>query len=235
MNLSGNNITDVSPLAAAAHIKSVNLAGNKLTSVLGRLHFVTLCDGRSSEAAHPLSLQTSSPSPCKTTLKTMSSGFALDLHWMMLTCPTTVLRSSTTYLNTGASCCIRVCVRICTGRLFAHITCPQCRFLRRLILANNQIRRMTGLGSLSHLQTLDLSNNRIERIEGIDNLPLKTLNLEGNQLTRIRNMHTLTQLQVLSVARNQIQSLTGLQVWSSFPLHCGVCLRLVLRHRNAKH
>ncbi len=75
-----------------------------------------------------------------------------------------------------------------------------------LDLYDNQIERISGLGTLLNLRVLMLGKNRIQRIENLGQLAfLDILDLHGNQIVNIENLSTLHGLRVLNIAANQIR------------------------------
>ncbi len=83
--------------------------------------------------------------------------------------------------------------------------------LKLLILAENKIKKITGLFKLKKLESLDLSNNEIQEIENINNLlNLKTLNLSFNQIRSIKTIQN-SNLEELNLSQNKIEEIEGLK------------------------
>ncbi|XP_073508589.1 leucine-rich repeat and guanylate kinase domain-containing protein isoform X2 [Phyllobates terribilis] len=81
--------------------------------------------------------------------------------------------------------------------------------IRMLNLASNQIKNITGLENLKSLQTLDLSSNQITSLEGLEGLKfLQTLNIEDNeicQISEIAFIEELPMLHILNLIKNPVQ------------------------------
>ncbi|XP_029472694.1 leucine-rich repeat and guanylate kinase domain-containing protein isoform X2 [Rhinatrema bivittatum] len=81
--------------------------------------------------------------------------------------------------------------------------------IKTLCLSNNQIVNLKGVETLSALQNLDLSDNNISSLEGLEGLELlQTLNLKDNKiadLQEIRNIEDVPVLQELNLLNNPIQ------------------------------
>ena len=84
--------------------------------------------------------------------------------------------------------------------------------LTTLDLNNNRITDITSLGSLTHLTELIITENQITDISFLASLTnLTTLNLYGNQITDISPLQTLTNLTTLNLRKNQITDISPLQ------------------------
>lgn len=84
--------------------------------------------------------------------------------------------------------------------------------LTSLRLSNNQIRDISFLAELKQLQFLDLSENQIQDISYLAELKqLKTLDLSSNQIQDISALAKLKQLIHLDLSRNQIKEISSLQ------------------------
>ncbi|KAM3926674.1 leucine-rich repeat and guanylate kinase domain-containing protein [Leptodactylus fuscus] len=81
--------------------------------------------------------------------------------------------------------------------------------IRVLSLASNQIRNITGIENLKLLQTLDLSSNQIASLEGLEGLEfLQSLNLQDNeicQISEIAFIEDLPLLHILNLLKNPVQ------------------------------
>lgn len=81
--------------------------------------------------------------------------------------------------------------------------------IRTLSLASNQIKDITGLENLKSLQTLDLSSNQITGLEGLEGLEfLQTLSLQDNeicQISEIAFIEDLPLLHELNLLKNPVQ------------------------------
>ncbi|KAI9146486.1 hypothetical protein BKA69DRAFT_1044966, partial [Paraphysoderma sedebokerense] len=84
------------------------------------------------------------------------------------------------------------------------------RFLRRLCLDYNLIKRIDGLIDCKYLTHLSLVGNGISKIEGLDRMPLRMLDLRRNRIRDIENIATLTQLEELRLSHNEIATISGL-------------------------
>ncbi|KAL8576945.1 hypothetical protein ACOMHN_024221 [Nucella lapillus] len=84
--------------------------------------------------------------------------------------------------------------------------------LTKLVLdkTDNTINDICGLENCRRLRHLSLAHNQIKTIEGLNNLPLRYLNLCHNKITKIENLESLTNLQTLNLAGNRVRSLQGL-------------------------
>jgi len=83
--------------------------------------------------------------------------------------------------------------------------------LNKLFLNKNQIAKIAGLETCAALKILYLENNQINAIEGLDGCTaLENLYLEGNQIPRIQGLARLQSLEVLSLKNNKIQKIEGL-------------------------
>jgi len=79
--------------------------------------------------------------------------------------------------------------------------------LQKLQLDNNIIEEIRGLNHLVNLQWLDLSFNRIKKIEGLEQLVnLTDLSLFQNYISVLEGMDTLTKLNYFSIGNNNIPS-----------------------------
>ncbi|UTA69064.1 leucine-rich repeat domain-containing protein [Emticicia sp. 21SJ11W-3] len=84
--------------------------------------------------------------------------------------------------------------------------------LQSLDLRSNQIQDYSFLQNLSQLQSLDLRSNQIQDISFLQNLSqLQSLYLSSNQIQDIRYLQNLSQLQSLDLRYNQIQDISFLQ------------------------
>ena len=84
--------------------------------------------------------------------------------------------------------------------------------LQVLGLSQNQIQDISFLQSLNQLQTLDLSQNQIQDYSFLKSLnQLQTLDLSDNQIQDYSFLKSLTQLQDLYLRRNQIQDISFLK------------------------
>src|SRR6476469_1426791 len=89
---------------------------------------------------------------------------------------------------------------------------PPLTNLTTLYVHNNPISDFSFLASLTNLTTLDLNNNQITDISFLASLTnLTTLNLYGNQITDISPLQTLTNLTTLNLRKNQITDISPLQ------------------------
>ncbi|XP_050436539.1 dynein regulatory complex subunit 3-like [Adelges cooleyi] len=83
--------------------------------------------------------------------------------------------------------------------------------VRRLKLAQNDIKKIEHLDSLVKLEHLDLSFNEIVKIENLDKLTgIKFLNLAGNSIVKIENLETNTLLEKFFINDNMISDLRQL-------------------------
>ena len=83
--------------------------------------------------------------------------------------------------------------------------------LQELELSKNQIENIGPLGALDQLLTLDLADNQIQDVSGLSGLgALNTLNLAGNQIAAILPPFALPSLSSLDLSRNLLEDATGL-------------------------
>lgn len=84
--------------------------------------------------------------------------------------------------------------------------------LEELNLSDNQISNIGFLLDLRNLQRFDLSGNKISNTRFLENLTsLKKLDLHGNQITDISFLSKLTTLQSLDLSNNQISDIKFLE------------------------
>jgi protein phosphatase 1 regulatory subunit 7 len=90
-----------------------------------------------------------------------------------------------------------------------------CPNLQELYLANNKLRNMAGLGSLTKLRKIDLGANRIREMDAAELAPLVHLEelwLGKNKIERIEGLSTLKKLRRLDIQSNrltQVENLTS--------------------------
>ena len=82
--------------------------------------------------------------------------------------------------------------------------------LQSLDLAGNQIRDLTPLKGLTHLQYLELSNNQVAKRTLAGLTSLTSLYLTGNKVSDIGPLGTLTKLWSLYLGHNQIKDIAAL-------------------------
>lgn len=72
-------------------------------------------------------------------------------------------------------------------------------WLEELNIAENQIRKITGLNKLKVLRELDLSQNRIEKLEGLQDISsLRFLNVSMNNIQKVLQLQHIEQLSLLT-------------------------------------
>lgn len=88
----------------------------------------------------------------------------------------------------------------------------QLAVLNSLNLSDNHLTKIEGLEKLEGLIILDLSSNYLQKIEGLKKLTLlNSLGLSYNQLTKIEGLENLTLLNKLFLLDNQISIIEGLE------------------------
>lgn len=85
------------------------------------------------------------------------------------------------------------------------------KFLRELVLDENQISVISGLSKCGELDVLSVSENKLIKITGLENLPIRNLRLSRNAISSVAGLETLARLQTLDLSGNQIAELDGLQ------------------------
>mmetsp|Transcript_10123 Transcript_10123/g.28846 ORF Transcript_10123/g.28846 Transcript_10123/m.28846 type:complete len:440 (+) Transcript_10123:92-1411(+) len=95
-------------------------------------------------------------------------------------------------------------------REISPVSC--CENLTELYLANNKIKTMTGISTLTKLRKIDLGANRIRVIEELSNLiHLEELWLGKNKIEMIQGLETLTKLRRLDVQSNRLTTVENLE------------------------
>lgn len=83
--------------------------------------------------------------------------------------------------------------------------------LEILILSNNNLTYISGLGFLPNLKTLDVSDNQINIISGLENISSLTIfRASNNQIPEITGLENLVNLIELTLSNNQISIISGL-------------------------
>ncbi|XP_060052582.1 leucine-rich repeat and guanylate kinase domain-containing protein isoform X6 [Erinaceus europaeus] len=81
--------------------------------------------------------------------------------------------------------------------------------IKILCLSNNQIEKITGLEELRVLQNVDLSHNQISSLQGLENHDLlEIINLEDNKISELSEIEYIEQLpllRVLNLLKNPLQ------------------------------
>jgi|EP00505_MAST-04D_sp_SCG-Rhode-Island_P001638 hypothetical protein len=92
------------------------------------------------------------------------------------------------------------------------------QYLRVLVLDNNNITSLDGLGDLKYLIELSASHNHIKTLRNWSEnngakapRNLQSLNLGNNEIVRIDALGVMTDLQIVNLKGNDIRSLYGLQ------------------------
>lgn len=85
------------------------------------------------------------------------------------------------------------------------------RWLKILMLGDNNIKEIAHMEGLLGLEELDLSHNAIQRIQNLSTLrKLKKLDLSGNQIRNIEFLNSLVNLEQLDLQQNAIERVKGL-------------------------
>lgn len=88
----------------------------------------------------------------------------------------------------------------------------KCTYLKKLVLAHNNIEKINGLENLVNLTDLRLNENKIKKIEGLDNLAnLNVLIFDKNQIEKIEGLNKLVNLRELILSNNKIIKIEGLE------------------------
>lgn len=85
------------------------------------------------------------------------------------------------------------------------------RYLKNLILDNNNISQIQGLTNNKYLRMLSLNNNNIDIIENLAGLSLEELFLSDNNIKVINGLDELPLLRRLDLSKNNINKLRGLE------------------------
>lgn len=84
--------------------------------------------------------------------------------------------------------------------------------LKKIVLHDNQLQKITRLSSLVNLVEIDVSNNKLKNLEGIENIiSLKVLNFSYNKISNLFSISLLINLEILNASNNEIDSLAGLE------------------------
>ncbi|PFH53051.1 hypothetical protein AMATHDRAFT_55392 [Amanita thiersii Skay4041] len=84
--------------------------------------------------------------------------------------------------------------------------------LETIYFVQNRLTKISGLGSLVQLRSLELGGNKIRKIENLETLVnLEELWLGKNKLVKIEGLSTLKNLKILSLQSNRITKLEGLE------------------------
>lgn len=98
------------------------------------------------------------------------------------------------------------------------------RHLKVLSLKNNQIETISGLGSLP-LQSLHLDSNKLTRLKNLDNLPrLRHLTLGDNGISSMGALKNCFKLDSVDLSNNQIGAIRQAEFLQELPLLCKLVL-----------
>ncbi|KAM4678023.1 leucine-rich repeat and guanylate kinase domain-containing protein [Discoglossus pictus] len=187
LDLSFNEICDLSCVSCLPHLEELNASNNKLTAFL--------------EFVPPKGLKVVDLSFNQiTTMKDLSAYKALTKL---------VLNNNKIQVISGLEKCSRLSeLNLAHNRISAIGDLGNLP-IGTLILSSNHIKKITGLDKLKSLQSLDLSNNQISSLEGLEGLDLlQSLNLEDNeigQISEIAYIEELPLLNVLNLLKNPLQ------------------------------
>ncbi|XP_018421821.1 PREDICTED: leucine-rich repeat and guanylate kinase domain-containing protein [Nanorana parkeri] len=187
LDVSGNEVCDLSCVSYMPYLTELNASNNKLTTFF--------------DFVPPKNLMVVNLSFNQITdMKDLSVHKAL----------TTLLLNDN---NIQEIIGLEKCISLTHLNLAHNSICNICEFgnlpIKTLNLASNQIRRISGLEDLKRLQCLDLSSNQLSSLEGLEGLELvQTLNLEDNeicQISEIAFIEELPLLHVLNLLNNPVQ------------------------------
>ena len=191
LDLSKNQITDISSLGSLTNLTTLALFDNRITNIsfLGSLTNLTTLDLSYNRITDFSSLGS------------LTNLTTLNLYNNQIT-DISFLGSLTnlTTLHLGDN-------QITDFSFLGWLT-----NLTTLTLANNQITDISFLGSLTNLTRLYLCRNQITDISALRSLTnLTTLNLYNNQITDISSLGSLTNLTTLDLGDNQITDFSALR------------------------
>ncbi|MEW9701085.1 leucine-rich repeat domain-containing protein [Paenibacillus sp. SI8] len=194
--LGNNYFTDIKPLATLTNLTDLNLSSNRVADIatLSKLTKLTRID-LSNSSISDLSPLTSLSS--LTYLKVKDNQIA-DL---------TPLQGLTKLESLDAS-----------GNHLTDLNAlSNLTKLTRLQLRNNQITDISPLQTLQNLEELELGNNRITRMAPLSGLSnLQDIEISDNQVSDLGQLSGLTKLHTLNLANNQVSDLRPLIVLPEF-------------------
>ncbi len=189
LSLSGNSITDVSPLKNLGGLEQLDLSGNQIRDVsalssLGSLRSLKLNDNPLTDCS-PLcrlgnlrSLQLAGTPVSEESLKMLAEALPA--------CAIRYTREETDEI-------------IYSGERFPAD-------VKELILRHRSLQDISGLEVFSELRVLDLSGNQISDIRPLMKLAaLEKLNLSENEISDLRPLIGLPEIRILDVSNNQIR------------------------------
>ncbi|XP_075064646.1 leucine-rich repeat and guanylate kinase domain-containing protein isoform X2 [Mixophyes fleayi] len=209
LNLSDHKINDIQILCSYVHLQKLDVSRNEITdlSCISYMPYLTELNASNNKLSTffdfvpPKNLMVVDLSFNEiTSMKDLSTYITLtklllsnnDIHEItgLEKC------SSLTHLNLAHN-------KICNISGLGNLP------IKTLCLASNQIRNIAGLDKLKTLHTLDLSFNQISSLEGLEELEfLQTLNLQDNeicQISEIAFIEELPLLHVLNLSKNPLQ------------------------------
>jgi internalin A len=212
LNLSGNQITDISFLGWLTNLTTLNLYNNQITdfSFLGsltNLTTLTLDNNRITDISFLGSLTN------LTTLHLYNNQIT-DISFLGSLTNLTTLHlgdNQITDFSFLGSLTNLTTLHLGENQITDFSFLGSLTNLTTLNLYNNQITDISFLGSLTNLTTLHLDNNRITDISSLGSLTnLTTLHLGFNEITDISSLGSLTNLTTLNLYNNQITDISFL-------------------------
>ncbi|MEG3840661.1 leucine-rich repeat domain-containing protein [Microcoleus sp. herbarium14] len=187
LNLSTNQITDITPLSRLTNLTELHLYNNQISDLTGLSALINLTE---------LELQFNQITDI-TGLSALTNLTELSLSNNQIT-DISSLSALTNLTKIGTR-----------GNQISDITSLSALInLTELELQFNQITDITGLSALTNLTELHLENNQITDITGLSALTnLTELHLENNQITDITSLSRLTKLSYIKLYNNQITDL----------------------------
>ncbi|WP_293332582.1 leucine-rich repeat domain-containing protein [Microcoleus sp. CAWBG58] len=191
LNLSDNQISDITPLQSLTNLKELIFHKNQISDITPLQSLTNLTD------LYLGSNQISDITP----LQSLTNLISLFLNYNQIS-DIKPLQSlaNLTYLY------------LYTNQISDITPLQSLTNLTKLILGGNQISDITPLQSLTNLTSLNLSDNQISNLTPLQSLTnLTSLSLNHNQISDIIPLQSLTNLTALILHKNQISDTTPLQ------------------------
>ena len=219
LTLTGNEISDVSPLANLRNLTYLNLADNEISDVsplanLRNLEILDLTDNPIADVTPLVGLRSGGTEIRGVTFDTLveipDPNLRRAIAGVLNKPANTPITQEDMKKLTGAFRASNKSIADLTGLEFAVN-------LKTLILSGNNISDISPLRDLTHLRTLVLSENQITDIAPLRHFraDLITLGIDGNPISDISPLEDLPILKTLLLSKNQISDISPLPNFKS--------------------
>lgn len=192
LDLSGNDISEITPLAGLTNLTNLNLTSNKITDITPLKNLTKM------EQLFLISNKISDISPIKDLTRLTSLLLSNNNKISNINLISNFTKLKGLYIEE---------LQLDDISMLENLT-----ELTDLRLGKNKITNITPLRNLTKLLTLEINNNQIADISPLENLTkLKELTISQNKISNIDALKNLTQLTELGASFNELTSVPSLE------------------------